>query len=62
MIYISYLQCPVADTREMETMLDTVSITLEGGRRWRGVMIVSHCRQRTLYDTQITTEQIFGAV
>ena len=34
-----------------------------GGRwRWRGVMIVSHCRQRTLYDTQITTEQIFGAV
>ena len=62
MIYISYLQCPVADTREMETMWDTVSITLEGGRRWRGVMIASHCRQRTLYDTQITTEQIFGAV
>ena len=62
MIYIFYLQCPVADIREMETMWNTVRITVEGGRRWRGVMIVSQCRQRTLYDAQITTEQIFGAV
>ena len=41
MIYIFYLQCPVADMREMETMWNTVRITVEGGRRWRGVMIVS---------------------